>query len=81
WPSPAQKPHRRKPASKPMPRHTARANVQKSTVRAAVAHVFAHQKTRLGIRQCRSDDWRSIGALIGTIGRDAEAKLTRADIA
>lgn len=61
--------HRRKPAGKPMPRHTARANAQKSSVRAAVEHVFAHQKTRFGL-------------FIRTIGlARAEAKLTLANLA
>jgi len=36
--------HRRKPAGKPMPRHIARANAGRSAIRAAVEHVFAHQK-------------------------------------
>ena len=41
--------HRRKPAGKPMPQATARANAKranakKSSVRARVEHVFAHQK-------------------------------------
>jgi transposase, IS5 family len=44
--------HRRKPAGKPMPPATARANAKKSSVRAAVEHVFAHQKTRFGVRHC-----------------------------
>jgi hypothetical protein len=44
--------HRRKPAAKPMPRHIARANAKKSSIRAAVEHVFAHQKTRFGVRRC-----------------------------
>ena len=61
--------HRRKPAGKPMPRHTARANAKKSSIRAAVEHVFAHQKTRFGL-------------FIRTIGlARAEAKLTLANIA
>jgi IS5 family transposase len=61
--------HRRKPAGKPMPRHTARANAKKSSVRAIVEHVFAHQKTRFGL-------------FIRTIGlARAEAKLTLANIA
>ena len=61
--------HRRKPAGKPMPRHMARANAKKSAVRAAVEHVFAHQKTRFGL-------------FIRTIGlARAEAKLTLANIA
>lgn len=61
--------HHRKPAGKPMPRHTARANAKKSSIRAAVEHVFAHQKTRFGL-------------FIRTIGLPrAEAKLTLANIA
>jgi IS5 family transposase len=36
--------HRKKPKGKPMPAHIARANGRKSKVRAAVEHVFAHQK-------------------------------------
>ncbi|ABQ28783.1 hypothetical protein Acry_3159 (plasmid) [Acidiphilium cryptum JF-5] len=40
--------HRRKPAGKPMPRHVARANGAKSSIRAHVEHVFAHQKNRFG---------------------------------
>ena len=61
--------HRRKPAGKPMPQATARANAKKSSIRAAVEHVFAHQKTRFGL-------------FIRTIGiARAEAKLTLANIA
>jgi IS5 family transposase len=61
--------HRRKPAGKPMPNATARANARKSSVRAAVEHVFAHQKNRFGL-------------FIRTIGiARAEAKLTLANIA
>lgn len=61
--------HRRKPAGKPMPRHMARANAKKSAIRAAVEHVFAHQKIRFGL-------------FIRTIGlARAEAKLTLANIA
>ena len=36
--------HRKKPPRKPMPKHTARANGARSKVRAAVEHVFAHEK-------------------------------------
>jgi IS5 family transposase len=36
--------HRKKPKGKPMPKRTAKANGRKSTVRAAVEHVFAPQK-------------------------------------
>src|SRR6056297_1751272 len=61
--------HRRKPVGRPMPRHTARANARKSSIRAAVEHVFAHQKTRFGL-------------FIRTIGlARAEAKPTLANLA
>ncbi len=61
--------HRRKPKGKPMPRHMARANAAKSSIRAAVEHVFAHQKNRFGL-------------FIRTIGiARAEAKLTLANLA
>jgi IS5 family transposase len=61
--------HRRKPAGKPMPQATARANARKSSIRARVEHVFAHQKTRFGL-------------FIRTIGlARAEAKLTLANLA
>jgi len=52
-----------------MPKHVARANAGKSAIRAAVEHVFAHQKNRFGL-------------FIRTIGlARAEAKLTLANIA
>ncbi|MFC0218026.1 transposase [Pseudochelatococcus lubricantis] len=61
--------HRRKPAGKPMPQNIARANAAKSSIRAHVEHVFAHQKNRFGL-------------FIRTIGlARAEAKLTLANIA
>ena len=61
--------HRRKPAGKPMPQNIARANAAKSSIRAAVEHVFAHQKNRFGL-------------FIRTIGiARAEAKLILANIA
>ena len=61
--------HRRKPPGKPMPPATARANAKKSSVRARVEHVFAHQKNRFGL-------------FIRTIGlARAEAKLTLANLA
>jgi IS5 family transposase len=61
--------HRRKPARKSMPKATARANARKSSVRAAIEHVFAHQKNRFGL-------------FIRTIGiARAEAKLTLANLA
>lgn len=61
--------HRRKPAGKPMPQNIARANAAKSSIRAVVEHVFAHQKNRFGL-------------FIRTIGiARAEAKLILANIA
>ena len=61
--------HRRKPAGKPMPEASARTNARKSSVRARVEHVFAHQKNRFGL-------------FIRTIGiARAEAKLTLANLA
>ena len=61
--------HRRKPAGKPMPHNIARANAAKSSIRAHVEHVFAHQKNRFGL-------------FIRTIGiARAEAKLILANIA
>lgn len=55
--------HRRKPKGRPMPKRTVRANARKSAVRAAVEHVFAHQKDRMGL-------------FIRTIGiKRAEAKI------
>jgi IS5 family transposase len=61
--------HRRKPKGKSMPQHIARSNAAKSSIRAAVEHVFAHQKNRFGL-------------FIRTIGlRRAEAKLTLANLA
>ena len=41
--------HRKKPKGKPMPAPIARANGRKSKVRAAVEHVFAHQKGPMGL--------------------------------
>ena len=41
--------HRKMPPRKPMPNHTARANGAKSKVRAAVEHVFAHEKGPMGL--------------------------------
>ncbi|MFC3722056.1 transposase [Neoaquamicrobium sediminum] len=61
--------HHRKPQGRSMPQHVARANARKSSIRAAIEHVFAHQKTRFGL-------------FIRTIGiARAEAKLTLANIA
>ena len=61
--------HRKKPNGKPMPKATARANAKKSSIRARVEHVFAHQKNRFGL-------------FIRTIGlKRAEAKLILANIA
>src|SRR3712207_2809091 len=41
--------HRKKPKGTPMPANTARANGRKSKVRAAVEHVFAHEKGPMGL--------------------------------
>jgi IS5 family transposase len=41
--------HRKKPPGKPMPVRTARANGTKSKVRARIEHVFAEQKSRMGL--------------------------------
>ena len=41
--------HRKKPKGEPMPERTRIANAQKSKVRSAVEHVFAHQKGLMGI--------------------------------
>jgi len=61
--------HRRKPKGRPMPKATARANAAKSSIRAHVEHVFAHQKNRFGL-------------FIRTIGQArAEAKLTLCNLA
>ncbi len=41
--------HRKKPPGRPMPAHIARANGAKSKVRAKIEHVFAEQKSRMGL--------------------------------
>ena len=41
--------HRKKPPRKPMPKRTRRANAEKSKVRSGVEHVFAEQKSRMGL--------------------------------
>ena len=41
--------HRKKPPGRPMPVRTARANGAKSKVRAKIEHVFAEQKSRMGL--------------------------------
>lgn len=61
--------HRRKPKGRPMPKAMARANARKSSVRARVEHVFAHQKNKFGL-------------FIRTIGiARAETKLILANLA
>ena len=53
----------------PPPQATARANAKKSSIRARVEHVFAHQKNRFGL-------------FVRTIGlARAEAKMTLANLA
>lgn len=41
--------HRKKPPGKPMPKRTRRANAEKSRVRSCIEHVFAEQKSRMGL--------------------------------
>ena len=41
--------HRKKPKGRPMPDVTRRANARKSAVRSKVEHVFAEQKSRMGL--------------------------------
>ena len=41
--------HRKKPPGRPMPVRTARANGKKSKIRAKIEHVFAEQKSRMGL--------------------------------
>jgi len=41
--------HRKKPPRRPMPVRTARANARKAKVRAGIEHVFAEQKSRMGL--------------------------------
>jgi IS5 family transposase len=41
--------HRKKPPYRPMPANVARANAKKSAVRAHIEHVFADQKSRMGL--------------------------------
>ena len=61
--------HRRKPKGKSMPKAMKRANAAKSSIRAHVEHVFAHQKNKFGL-------------FIRTIGiKRAEAKMILANLA
>jgi IS5 family transposase len=61
--------HRKKPRGRAMPERTATANAAHSKIRARVEHVFAHQKSKMGL-------------FIGTIGlKRAEAKITLANLA
>ena len=41
--------HRKKPQGRPMPERTARANRAKSKIRAKIEHIFAEQKSRMGL--------------------------------
>jgi transposase, IS5 family len=41
--------HRKKPSRRPMPVRSARANARKARVRAGIEHVFAEQKSRMGL--------------------------------
>jgi IS5 family transposase len=61
--------HHKKPKGRPMAKRTRKANARKSSVRAAVEHVFAHQKDRMGL-------------FVRTIGRvRAEAKIGLVNLA
>jgi IS5 family transposase len=61
--------HRKKPRGRAMPERTARANAARSKIRARVEHVFAQQKSKMGL-------------FIRTIGlKRAEAKITLANLA
>jgi len=44
--------HRKKPAGRSMPERIRVANAQKSKVRSAIEHVFAHQKGPMGLVVC-----------------------------
>jgi IS5 family transposase len=60
---------RKKPRGKPMPAHVARGNARRGKVAAAVEHVFAAQKRRLGL-------------IIRTVGiARAKAKIGLANLA
>ncbi len=41
--------HRKKPPGRPMPEWTRRANAEKSKVQSCIEHVFAQQKSRMGL--------------------------------
>jgi IS5 family transposase len=41
--------HRKKPRGRPMPAHIARANRKRSAIRAAIEHIFAYQKDKMGL--------------------------------
>ena len=41
--------HRKKPHLRPMPRHVQRSNAGKSVIRSRVEHVFADQKSQMGL--------------------------------
>ena len=41
--------HRKKPQLKPMPRHIQKSNAGKSVIRSRVEHVFADQKSQMGL--------------------------------
>jgi IS5 family transposase len=41
--------HRKKPRGRPMPPNIVRANRKRSAIRAAIEHIFAHQKDKMGL--------------------------------
>ncbi len=60
--------HRKKPRGRPMSKRISKANARKSAVRAKIAHVFGHQKDRMGL-------------VMRTIGlARARATITRANM-
>ncbi|GBR00285.1 transposase [Gluconobacter cerinus NRIC 0229] len=60
--------HRKKPHLKPMPRHIQRSNAGKSVIRSRVEHVFADQKSQMGL-------------FVGTVGiKRATMKIGLANI-
>ena len=74
--------HRRKPNGKPMPKPTRSANFKKSSIRARVEHVFAHQKNRFGLL-IRTIHWPTGDCRQSPRGglARAEAKLALAKLA
>jgi IS5 family transposase len=60
--------HRKKPKGKPMPANVARANGRKSKVRAAVEHVFAHERVVLELGNAAPGGMRLSGQAASATG-------------